>query len=83
MQLKVGNTTHQGKITTDDVKNTVIGVSNVINNALANLPPELKTIALVAVGAAIGQRFPKTVMFLAGIYAIGKLLEPHQTTQGV
>ena len=66
----------------NDLERTAISVSESIDNAIGNLPPELKSILPIAVGAALGCKFPKLSLFLGGIYLVGKMLSNPQPTVG-
>ncbi len=45
-----------------------------INNFANNIPDDIKRIGTIAVGAAIGTRFPNVTLFLGLIYIFGKLM---------
>jgi len=55
-------------------KQTAVNVSQSIDNIVNNVPPEVSNIFYIAIGAAIGTKFPKLTLFLGGVYLVGKLL---------
>ena len=61
-------------------KQTAVNVSQSIDNIVNNVPPEISNIFYIAIGAALGTKFPKTTLFLGGVYLVGKLLS-QQTVQ--
>lgn len=67
--------------TLSDLEQTAQSVSASIDNLINNLPPELGNIFYIAIGAAIGTKFPKLTLFLGGIYLAGKILSGQQTVQ--
>jgi len=49
-------------------------VARDINNFVNNIPDDLKKVGLIAVGAAIGSKYPNTTLFLGLIYIFGRML---------
>jgi len=45
-----------------------------INNFVNNIPDDIKRIGTIAVGAAIGTRYPNVTLFLGLIYIFGRLM---------
>lgn len=71
-----------GKNTLSDFEKTAVSVSKSIDNIVNNVPPEISNIFYIAIGAAIGTKFPKITLFLGGVYLVGKLLSAQQPVQG-
>ncbi len=57
-----------------EVREQVVEVYENIQETVHKLPKDISIIALSAVGAAIGSRFPNAVLFTGMLYLAGKLL---------